>query len=356
MTTQSPSQRETLDWCTRRRLVVEVTAQSLCWRGDDLVDWVGGGDHWTPDGTFHSAHRSWGYSRLDSAVSDRTGRWCVVHERTGTAGLLLHDGEIIREIHRSPYHADVYVFPVCLFAGPGDRMLLAHCPESYARIEIDDAETGARLTPSTSREEVDFFHSRLSASPNGKRLLSAGWIWHPWDAVGWFDVKAALADPHVLDDRQSPANPEDADVAEETSAAWLDDDTVLIGGSYDDGVHASADEATAAPSLRPHGLAVYDVLKGAYSQSVNVGYPPGTMMPVGRHHVVTFYEHPRLVSLASGRVVHAWPDIATGAITSSIVRRQPHPVLALDASRARFAVGGPEGIEVVTIDAVRAPV
>ena len=41
--------------------------------------------------------------------------------RTGTAGILLRDGKIVQEIHRSPYHADAFRYPVCwnpIFASP----------------------------------------------------------------------------------------------------------------------------------------------------------------------------------------------------------------------------------------------
>src|SRR5687768_6433559 len=91
---------------------------SLCWRGDELVDWVRGGDSWTEERGFVSASLSWGYGRFNSAVGDPSGRWAVVHERTGTAGLLLRDGQVVREIHRSTYHADAYFYPVCLFPDP----------------------------------------------------------------------------------------------------------------------------------------------------------------------------------------------------------------------------------------------
>jgi hypothetical protein len=238
-------------------------------------------------------------------------------------------------------------------------VLLAHCPKSYARIEIDDAETGERLTHSTSRKEADFFHSRLSVSPAGKRLLSAGWVWHPWDAVVSFDIEAALADPTLLDDLQGAASSRNVDVAEESSAAWVDDDTLLIGGS-DEAEYP--EEATAldaqrtGPRLHPNGIAVFDVRAGAYTRSAEIGYPPGVMMPVGRHHVVTFFDCPRLVSLNSGRVVHAWSDLATGKVVSSIVRSQPYPTFALDPVRTRFAVAVTGGIEVVTIDRTQLPV
>jgi len=348
-----------MDWYSQTRICVgDHPTTSLCWRGDDLVDWVHGGDAWTADGRFVSACRGWGYDRLDAAVADASGRWALVHERTGTAGILLRDGQIVREIHRSPYHADAFLFSACLFGGPGGRVLLAHCPDAYARIELDDAESGERLTRCESREEVDFFHSRLAVSPGARRLLSAGWVWHPWDAVVWFDIEAALEDPTRLDRLQGAACSRNVCLAEEASATWLDDDRVIIGGSDEpeDAEEASeTDREQPGPRLRPNGLALYDLGSQQYLQAIAVGYPPGTMMAAGSHHVVTFFERPRLVSLRSGRVVHEWEEIASGDLVSSIVHSRPCPVLALDPARARFAVGAQGAIEVVALDLARLP-
>ncbi|HEY8378325.1 MAG TPA: hypothetical protein VIK91_17635, partial [Nannocystis sp.] len=291
-------------------------------------------------------------SRFDGAVADPSGRWAVVYERTGTAGILLRDGEIVREIHRSPYHAEAFLYPVCLFRFR-DRVVLAHCPDSYARIEIDDAETGERLTRSTTRREADFFHSRLAVSPGGRRLVSAGWIWQPWDAVVWFDIAAAVADPTSLDALDGTPASRDIGLVEECSAAWLSDDRILLGGSpetEDPEAAAEIEREHPGPRLRPNGLAVYDIPSRAFVQSVDLGYPPGTMMPVGMHHVVTFYRRPRLVSLASAKVVHEWSEIDAGEAVSSIVYDRRDPPLALDPARARFAVASERGIDVISID------
>ena len=142
-------------------------------------------------------------------------------------------------------------------------------------------------------------------------------------------------------------------IAEECSAAWLDDDRIVIGGSSeaeDPEEAAETDRERPGARLRPNGLAVYDIPSRAYMQSVDLGYPPGTMMTVGQEHVVTFFRRPRLVSLASGKLVHEWTDIDSGEVVSSIVHSAPSPPLALDPLRARFALAGQRGIDVVTID------
>ena len=289
-----------------RRTRIEAPAvRSLVWRGDELVDWVRGGDAWSLDGGHRPARRSWGYQRFDAAIGYR--EWAVVYERCGTAALLLRDGAIARELHRSPYHADAFEYPVCLGPGPDGRALLVHCPDAYNRIDIDDLASGERLTTGVERTLTDFFHSRLAISPSGARLLSAGWVWHPWDAVLWFDLTAALRDPTILDRLDgSPELSRNVCLAEESGAAWLDDDRLLVVGSSereDPDEAAEADREYPGPRLRPCGLAVYDVVERAYLSGVDGARPLGTVMPIAPGHLVSFFEQPRLVAIETGQVV-----------------------------------------------------
>ena len=150
--------------------------RSLSWRGDELVDWVGGGRAFALDGTERRATVSYAY-HFDAVTVSSDGRFAVIYERQGTKGLLLDGGKILRELNRSFYQAEAYEYPVTLFHEPDGRLLLAHCPAAYNHIEIEEAESGKVLTACSERKPSDFFHSRLAASPNGKRLLSAGWVW-----------------------------------------------------------------------------------------------------------------------------------------------------------------------------------
>jgi hypothetical protein len=57
--------------------------RSLCWRGDQLVDWVGGGRAFASDGTERPARVNYGY-RFDAATASPDGRFAVIYERLGT--------------------------------------------------------------------------------------------------------------------------------------------------------------------------------------------------------------------------------------------------------------------------------
>jgi hypothetical protein len=74
----------------------------------------------------------------------------------GTKGVVLKNGETLRQIDRSFFHANAYEYPVALFHEPGGRLLLAHCPKSYCAIELEEAETGRPLTATAERKPCDF--------------------------------------------------------------------------------------------------------------------------------------------------------------------------------------------------------
>jgi hypothetical protein len=174
--------------------------------------------------------------------------------------------------------------------------------------------------------------------------------------VVWFDVAAALADPRVLDRLEGSQDSRTAGLAEETSATWLDDDTLLVGSSnHVEDADALADLELAPEQLRPNMLALLDTRTKRYTACIGLGEPPGTLMAVGQEHVVTFYRRPRLVSLRSRRVVHDWNDLPTDELDSSIVRGRSHAVLALDPANARFALQVDDRIEVVSFDVAQLP-
>jgi hypothetical protein len=347
-------------WFRRARIDVDAPARSLAWRGDELVDWLAGGVVFRASGAVAPTSLAQiDDASFDAVITDASGRWAFVHARCGTKGALFHDGEFVRRIKRDSYHADAYAFPACLFARNG-RMLIAHCPDSYARVEIEDALSGERLTSSDAREDIDFFHSRLAVSPNAKRLLSAGWVWHPWDVVQWLDLAPVLDDPTALDRWMSAASSAHVSLAEESSACFIGDEIIAIGSSSEpeDADEAKELDAETAntPRLRSPGLAIFDASTSSCIASIPLDKPPGAMMAAGFDHVVCFFEHPRLVSLANQDVVYEWSDLDSGDVVSSITWSRPHPVLALDAVRARFALQTSKGaLEIVELDVADLP-
>jgi hypothetical protein len=325
---------------------------SLVFQGDVLVDWVAGGRAFGMDGSERRALVSYG-CRFDSAIVAPDQKYAILFERLGAKAVLVdvRTGRVLREIDRSYYCANAFVFPLVMWTSAAGHTLLAHCPEDYNRLEIDDLDTGDRLSLCAERKPSDHFHSRLAVNPSGTRLLSAGWVWHPWDFVGWFDVDLALRDPRHLD-QPTRTRGMRVGLAEEASAAWQTDDLLLIGSSDEPEDPAEVAEAGDAPRLVSSGLAMIDVRSAEVVWSVPLRHPPGAMMPVGTDEVVTFYEHPRLYRLSDGQLLHEWSELAVGRITSSIQHHLPAPQpLALDPRRARFALADGAGVTVVDLSA-----
>jgi hypothetical protein len=313
--------------------------RSLCWRGDELIDWVGGGRVFAADGTERPRRVSYSY-RFDAATTSPDGRFAVIYERLGTKALLLDQGRIVRELDRSFYHANAYEYPVALFNDPEGRTLLAHCPGNYCGLELEDAETGRLLTASVDRKPSDFFHSRLTASPDGKRLLSAGWIWHPLSLVHCFDVARALENPQHLDNGTPLSRSFNPYLAEESSACWLDEDCMAVAASAEP--EQNEIEEDVEPRLHPNGLAVYDVMKCSCLRAFRFDEPPGTIFGLGTGHVLSLYRHPKLIDLSSGKIIHVWTELQSGLQVGSIMlgldgEAMPPP-MAFDPISRRFAI------------------
>lgn len=297
-------------------------AGALAWDGDVLLDFAGS-RRLLPDGTIEAGGVNYAYPFDRALVRDGAA---VLYAALATKGIVLIDGRVEREIDRSFYHADAYEYPVALGAGR-----LVHCPTAYNRLEVEDLQG----RPLAAGGTADFFHSRLALSPSGRRVLSAGWWWHPFDTVMVYDVgdlDAPLANGFELSD------------AEVEAAAFLDDDRVLIATSPED------ERLDAGGMLMPGELAVWSLEGRTWLERTPLAERTGTVMPVGDEHVVGFHGHPRLIEIATGRVVERWEQIDGGRQTSSILADGAvPPSLALDPERRRFAVASARAVTVVEL-------
>ncbi|MBZ4376818.1 hypothetical protein K8612_34730 [Corallococcus sp. AS-1-6] len=320
----------------RQTLKTPGAVSSLCWSGDALVDPVGGMVRYHLDGSTFDPHLRYAY-RFDRAVMSPDGRYGVLYESLGTAGLLLEGTRVVRQLTRDFYQAHVYDYPVALHTLPSGRTLLAHCPESYCVVELEDAATGERLTK-RDNTPIDIFHSRLQFSPDGRYLASAGWMWHPVDAASVFDVPRALEEPASLDSAALMEGVENGLFL--TAVAFGARDTLVFVR-----LEESRDDAR-------FFLGTYSLTEKKVLSEVALEDPAGPLMVVDAEHVVDFFGHPKLVSRSTGRVVRRWEDLDTGKVLASIRHHlPPPPPFALDAAHRRFAVGTASGIEVVTLAA-----
>jgi hypothetical protein len=321
----------------RERRIAVRGIRSLAWRGDTLVDWVDGGREITLDGEVHASHVRYAYP-FDAAVASPSGAFAAIYELLGTKGLILRDGKIVREINRSYYQADAYEYPIALIRLENGREVIVHCPEDYNRLEIEDLATGERLTAATDRNPSDCFHARIAASRDGKYLVSAGWLWHPVDTVRLYDLAAALADPRHLDGKGLGID------------AWADDGcsaTFLSGGVLAvDLVGLEIEER--APDAPTESLRLFDPSQPDAPRMIRRAERLGTMMSVGKHHLLGLHGHPKLIDLGTGAVERRWPHINSGIQTSSIlVNSDSIPPVARDEAGQRCAIADAEGITVL---------
>jgi len=316
---------------------------SLVWDGDTLVDWVGG-RRYPLEGPSEEFNVGCRY-RFDSAVG--LGCWGVIFEALGTKGVLLRDNgarrvgnyvpmsvDIVREIDRSYYHADDYLYPVTLFDGPGGTPLIAHCPRDHNVLDLEDLD-GNCLTRRSKDSAADVFHSRLQASVDGRWLLSNGWVWHPCRVAAVYDVRRALEDPDYLS-----STGEVLDFGDSWSGEV--DATTFVGGRL---VCATNEEQAA--------LTIYDLEGRRHDCLVELSEPPGTrLMGLGDDHVVLFDGHPRVINLSSGAIVERWNDLDGGSgvdMPSASMEKPRAPYLATDPVRGRFALGWPDRIVIVSL-------
>jgi hypothetical protein len=92
-----------------------------------LIDLAGGYARIHLDGRVELSGTKFGY-RFDYLTSLRLGDdlWCVLYENRGTKGLILKNGQHVREINRSYYIADDYDYPVTLVRLRSGRVAVIH--------------------------------------------------------------------------------------------------------------------------------------------------------------------------------------------------------------------------------------
>jgi hypothetical protein len=318
--------------------------RSLSWQGDTLVDWAGGGTRYLLDGTVVPRLVNYAYV-FDRQVISRDGRYAVIFHNLGTKGLLLKESKVVREINRSFYHANVYDYPVTFMTLPSGSTALVHCPNEYWRLEIEEVESGQSLSKRKAKF-VDFFQSRLVTSADGRYLVSAGWIWHPFNDVWVYDLQRVLKQPKLLD---QPSEYRFGRNGVGVNAAAFREDNALVVTTNDEWYDEGDVERDEEHLLPPDYIGVYDLDARRFRLQAPLEEVAGTIMPVG-DFAVGFYKHPKLISLASGEVVHRWDDLSSGEQTSSIVWHHDRiPPLALDSRNMRFAVASEQEITVIQL-------
>jgi hypothetical protein len=248
------------------------------------------------DGSGTHSWVNWG-DLFDQALASHDGETTVLFTVLGTKGLVIGDHGGVREFNRSYYCAEDYEFPITVGRLHDGTDVLIHCPDGCNRLAIETLADGTRLASATE-QAADLFQSRLRLSPDGRRLLTLGWYWHPYGVAAVYDLVDALEDSTILDRDDAPHQP--SVNAEVESACWLTPDQIVLSTNpsqeslgYSDSTRLEAGE-----------LGVWSIAQGQWIARNKSGGHTGTLHAIGAY-VLPLYEYPRLLDPITGAVMAA---------------------------------------------------
>ena len=324
-----------------RQTIKTAYLKTIDWLNSDIVDWVSAGNLYSIDGQQRKISKSHYAFDFDASITSQNGQYAFIYKRLGTKGLLLKDGEMIREINRTYYVANAYEFPAA-FITVGDKTYLIHCPIDYCRLDFEDVETGEIVSNIQGRNPSDIFHSRLSVSPDNKYLMVCGWAWHPVDKVELFDIAACLKDPLLLDNSLLSPN----FGTEINSASFIDNERILIASTneepFDDEV---------PPLLPQKHIAVWNFIKDEITSPVKVNGEFGNLFAISEKQAWDLFKFPKIINIQTGEIESKIEEINSGLQTSSVIYGgiEKAPQICFNRQTSKIAIKvNSETIEVLT--------
>jgi hypothetical protein len=312
--------------------------KTICWKDNSIVDWVGGTTY-SLDGTVKKHGYVYEFS-FDSAIGSPNGIYAFVYQKLGTKGLLLKNGELLREINRSYYCANAYEFPAA-FVTFESRTYLIHCPIAYNRLDLEDVETGEIITNIEGRKPDDRFYSRLEVSDDGTFLMSKGWLWHPLDEVAVFNTRECIRNPLLLDGPQFYPK-----VSVGISAAsFIDDNTITIGSSDE-----VFDEDEVGKLPHKH-ICKWDLKTNTLSNPIKTSGNFGNLFAINSNYVWDLFCFPKIIDINTGEIVEQSKGVNSGKQHSAIINAAgDFPSIIFNKQTKQVAIKGEGKIEVLTPD------
>jgi hypothetical protein len=308
---------------------------TICWRDNIIIDWSSGQQYELNGNT---SYTGLSYRFGDSAISSSNGDYAFIYKKLGTKGLLLKNGELIREINRSYYCSDVYEYPAAFVTLVGKTYLI-HCPIAYNQIDFEDVETGELITNVNGREPNDMFYSRLEVSPDGTYLMSKGWVWHPLDVVVVFNIKECINNPKMLD---APQIRPDTGAVEVCTASFIDDNTVVIGSSDEFVDEEDIDQ------LPPKHICLWDLKTNQLSKPVKVNGDFGNLFAINNNYAWDLFGFPKIIDLRTGEIIDQDKEINSGKQQSSIISdTDSSPSIIFNRQTKQIAIKAYQKVEVL---------
>lgn len=319
--------------------ILDFNLQTINWFQDKIVDWANAGTLYETNGQKSQLNKyTFGFN-FDCAINSTDRKYVFIYQKLGTKGLLIKDGEILREINRSYYQADVFEYPAT-FLNHDNKTFLVHCPTSYRQLDFEEVETGKIITNVKQRKPADIFHSRLEMSPNGKYLLSKGWVWHPIDVVQVFKIEDCFSNPILLDklDYSFPS------VGSELSTASFMDESKILVGSSDEVIN---DENLA--NVPAKSIAIWDLHNNKFFNQLTPSFEFGNLFSIDKTFAWDIYKFPKIINLITGQIVDKAEDVYSGEQKSSILfDNKKQPQISFDQERKRLAIKDNEKVLILT--------
>jgi hypothetical protein len=320
----------------RETIALPTQPHTMGWRGNQLVCYENGAQYYPEYDRYpkwRQIPESFGYTfgaQFDRAIISPNGRYTLLYTNLGTKGLLLNKpNEVLREVNRSYYCAEVYEYPATFYETDG-RTYLIHCPLGYNQLDVEDVETGEILTNVPNRKPDDFFHSRLEISPDGRFLISKGWVWHPFDVVRFFNIQECLENPLMLD--SGPYIAIKGEDFEFCSASCVDNERLL-----------------AVASNANTRLYWWDMITKKMVRSTETGHQLGHLLAINQHFAWDLFEYPKLINLDTGTVEWQDPSINSGQQNSSIIGNLELPPISWNRNTGKLAIGAANRVEVLSV-------
>jgi hypothetical protein len=319
-----------------RKTITAGFLKTICWSGDAIVDWAGGCVY-SLDGLKKQLGQYYAFN-LDSSIVSSDGQYAFINHKLGTKGLLLKQGELLREINRPYYWANAYEYPAAFATIKGTTYLI-HCPLAYNRLDFENVETGELVTNIPGRNPSDVFHSRLEINATNTFLISKGWVWHPLNVVEVFNIIDCIKNPLLLDNSTLTANVG----VEVCTASFISDSKVLIGSFgevYDED----------RLNLPTNHIAVWDLQSNEVSGSVAVNGEFGNLYSINDKFAWDTFKFSKIINIITGEIMDKDESVYSGEQNSSIIGgdKFKFPQIAFNRQNKQLAITGQEKIEVFT--------
>jgi hypothetical protein len=321
------------------RTIIETKyTQTICWFNNTIVDIASAGKMYHLNGKVEEKLTYHFGSNFNSSIISENGIYAFIYNKKGTKGLLLKNGELLREINRSYYHAEDYEYPACFLTHKNGETYLIHCPNEYCRIEFENVETGEIITNISARKPSDFFHSRFEISSNNKYLLSKGWVWHPLSVITIFDIEECFKNPLLLDKSENGPNVG----SEINTASFISENEILIGSSEEEPY-----DEDLAEILPQNSIAIWNVETNEISKPTKLNFEFGNLFAINKKYTWDLFNFPKLINIETGEIEFKNEDLFSGKQNSSIISNlENQPKIAFDRKSKKIAITDKEKIEV----------